>query len=229
MRPLILLSCCLLLSFTAFAQESFNKSTVLGGNLNFSTRNSSADLPMQFSPVLPTGVTSLSQEIRLTNFSINPYLGREISPNFMFGFRLNYEWIKTRSEVLEFDPLSSFVLPAVITNRHQIGGGVFARFIFAPYSTIHFFIQPAVNYGYTTTIPSISSEMPMQGQVITASISPGIGYNINQRWRLIALLTGARYSYMNERVPLTNQTNTSSQFDFLVNLSGFQLGAELRL
>ena len=218
-----------MLSLSSYAQESFSKATVLGGYLNLSTRSTNTTESIQFSPVSPEGALLHEQNVKLNSFAISPYIGREVSPYFIFGLRLNYQWLKTKSENPLFDPINIDLEPATVTtNQHQIGGGVFTRFIFFPFSTVHFFIQPAVNYAQTTINPSVSWGHQIKGQLITASISPGVGYNINQRWRIIGLLTGLRYSYIDQRVSVTAQQSQISQLDVLVNLSGLQVGAELR-
>ncbi|MCB0641044.1 MAG: outer membrane beta-barrel protein [Phaeodactylibacter sp.] len=223
----LLMAC---ISLSAFAQE-FHPQWFLGGGLQFSIRNLDSSSPLIGGPFFSTSDQSTQQ----TTFSITPYIGREINPYFALGLQAQLSYAKaTGFSSIIFSSNGTADIIQQESTMKDYGGNLFARFNLMPFNALHFFLQPALGFFYNqrSTVaeniqsPSINNS---SGYALSAALSPGLGYHINERWRILASMTGIRYQFgkNNGRNSFTFAT-TTSDLDVLFNLSSLFFALEFK-
>lgn len=219
------------ISLSVFAQE-FHPQWFLGGGLQLSIRDLNASSPLAGSPF----ITTSDQSNRQTIFSVTPYLGRAFNPYFAFGLQAQYSYTKANgfsTVILSPNGPTDFVQQEARTN--DFGGALFARFNLMPFSSFHFFLQPSLGFFYNQrSISTLAGQSPAaetnsSGYSITAALSPGMGYDITDRWRILARMTGIRYTYgkNNSNNSFTFAT-AASDLDVLLNLSSIFFALEFK-
>lgn len=231
-KIMVLALFAMLLSSSAItiAQDSaVQKSWVTGGSMSFSMQQNTQ--PISLLPFIgPVRILSAnSDDIRNSYFSFSPYIGKEVSANWILGLQLQYAMSRYKAEdVVEF--LGQIDTFDVKQNENAYTIGVFARVMFNPESRFVFFLQPYANYSF------VDEEYIRDGVVsdrletyaISIGASGGVLYNISDRWRLTSRIGLLGFHTGKWTDTVTDESNTFSSFGASLNLSSLNLGFEYR-
>ena len=226
MKNFTLLSLLFLFCNLVMAQEeiSFDR-YVVGGSMNFTVEKNSFPTYFNWNIV---GVNTIREDVRNTIFSISPYLGKELNPNWILGIQSDY-----RITSLKVEDVNVFNQPERVTlirSSDQIGFGLFARYTFTPDKAFNFFLQPQVDYNLFSEEETQDSEVTQEetANFLQLGVGAGILYNINQRWRLLLRTAGIQYITGTWEDVDANTKRNFSSFNSSIRFSSIFFGLEMR-
>ncbi len=202
--------------------EAIPTSFIAGGNLSFSTTKQTtiSFLDIRFGQNIVNDFND-----RTTNFSINPYFGKEISTHWILGLNLNYQ-------LSRFSGKEAFIsTPTIVDIKRQtdlIGGGIFARYTINPQHDFSFFIQPELQYN-TFIEKEFRDEVEAEKATTNffdLSARLGASYEINRTFRL-TLYTGG-VSYRNGTTNFEGEKYNFDTFNASFNFSNWRIGFECK-
>ncbi len=202
---------------------------IAGGSLGFSIQQNAPR--NTFFPLVGQVrfVSSSSQDSRNTYFSFSPYVGKELSANWILGLQLQYTMSRYRSDdVIDFlGQLDTF---DYAQNENAYTIGLFGRYMFNPESRFVFFLQPYANYSFVDEVQwnddVITDEL--DSYAISLGTSGGVLYNISERWRLTSRIGLLGFTTGKWTDPESDESNTFSSFGASLSLSSLNLGFEYK-
>lgn len=227
-KKLILFVLTLILFQEIKAQESLvNKSYVLGGSMNLTVQNNA--LPLSSITILVSngGIYSNStSDLKSTNFSFSPYVGKQLNEHFLVGLQLDYR-------LSNYKTLASFVLGQPTDIRYEresnnIGFGFYSRYVVNPNNKFNFYLQPFVDYNLNNQ-KEFRDDVKFQeenARFVELGISAGILYNINEKLRATVGTGGLYFVYGNWEILETNVDKNFSSFGTNINFSNLYFGME---
>lgn len=201
---------------------------IAGGSVSYSLQQNAQPFTL-FPFIGQVRIVSNSEDARGTNFSFSPYVGKELSANWIMGLQLQYTMSRYRSD----DVIS--ILGQVDTfdvkqNENAYTIGLFGRYRFNPESKFVFFLQPYASYSFVDEVQwrdeVITDEL--ESYAISIGTSGGVLYNISDRWRLtsrIGLLSFVTGKWTDNE---SDESNTFSSFGASLSLSSLNLGFEYK-
>ncbi len=213
MKNTFILFLILLLSSPLTAQEEKpDLSFIVGGsfNFNFSKNNNLNNFNSQL----------VSDNIKFTSFNFAPFIGKEVTENWLLGVNLIYG---SRSWELEVDE-SKF-------STTDIGIGLMGRYYFTPANKFSFFAQPSVFFN------SSSSKNEDNGNTfgerttttITGGVAAGARYRLTKKLYITIRFGGLSYSTGKTKFDDQDFEQDFNSFDFNLRLSSIFFGVELQL
>lgn len=245
MRLLIISLLALIFSFTLNAQQGVTSNTnyvkqdvkeeiemdnpfILGGSLNISyAKNTFGNIPLLFRSIgLPIVFTGDDEDLNTTSFSIHPYFGKELNPNWALGLQIGYDY--TKQETVE----DGETIAEADVNGFRIGG--FGRYTFQPEQKLNFFLQPYFEYSSSNQtgmdfLTDIDGELSM----VDIGVDGGFLYNFNDNLRAtlrVGLLNYVNGNYTRETDdPGIDVDKDFSSFGLNLRMSTVFFGMELKL
>lgn len=229
MKQLLCFGFGLLLSTIAWSQSTEKGPFVLGGifDLNLQLNSASvAFLPVS-SPIQNFGGNG--EDVQAFTLIATPYLGRQISSNWLLGFSLGYGLNHFRDKSLDIVSGGSFSTVDFRRTQHQGTLGLLGRYTFRPEKKLQPFLQPQLTFHYVSQKQEQDQTFVLtnNGYYGELSIAPGVAYLLGEKFRVLARLGGLSYLY--GRYETNLDVVGFSVFDLGFNLSSFVLGAEFVL
>lgn len=226
---ILILSICRILSAQQSTEDS-KRPMVLGGSVNFLIQNNTFPLGLPFIRTASGGVYSNSvNDRKYTTFSILPYIGKTLNPQWLIGLELDYrkETYASEEEVII---LSQPRLINYTRNSHQTGLGLFARYTLMPAQPFNIFIQPAINYYRGKEIQKTSGEVDGEERTtyINIGLTAGLLYNISQSIRATLRFGGLNYINGHWKQLDTGKEKDFSSLGLNFNLSTVYFGLEMK-
>jgi hypothetical protein len=213
-----------LLSVSSLTYAQFQKGDVmLNGNFSFGASNAAN-----------SDTSQNSNSSSPVNFVFSPSVAKFTSASTLNGIGLNYSVsASTMNNQISFLPPSS----EKYTNQ-SIGVSFYTRRYFTLSKNFYFFINalimPSYTFNKTTNTDStvITGIDKTQGFSVSANLSTGITYRLNQRWLINASLptiVSIAYQHSVEKnygvTDVASSTETTSGFSLSSGLSGSSLGS----
>jgi len=203
---------------------------IAGGSFSFSLQQNAQ--PISLIPFIGQVhiITSNRDDIRNTYFSFSPYVGKEVSANWIMGLQLQYTINRYRANDVVTDFFGQLDTIDYVQNENAYTIGLFGRYMFNPESKFVFFLQPYANYSFV-------DEQNFRNDVITSGLdsyaigvgtSGGILYNISDQWRLTSRIGLFGFSTGKWTDTESDESNTFSSFGASLSLSSLNLGFEYR-
>ena len=231
MKKLTIL-CLIIFSFqwvNAQDEEPSNNKFVIGGSLNLlSQENTFPFTTFSISSGIGGIFSNTTSETTNSVFSISPYFGKEINPNWLIGVELDFRTANYETETTIF--ISQPETGIYKRESSQFGVGLFARYMVNPADKVVFFLQPGVEYNSLGEDEFFNGELIGERKVnyIESRVNLGIVYNVNDKVRV--LLRSGGLLYVNGKSE--NETNGDekdfSSFSANLNLRNTAFGVELR-
>ena len=232
MKQLTLLSfACLVALNIAQAQETtdLSRNLVLGGTFGLSIQENNNN-PILTSTVINGSFVRLPIETKRSNFSLNPYLGSEVSDHWILGGRGTFAL-----NTIHYTNIRRFIagiLELVEQDRRMtsFGIGVFGRYTVNPDQKLSIYIQNAFDYIIgTERIEERGIEVGKEKYTsFELSAIPGVNWKVSDRFSLLANLGVLRYRNGTWKEELEEIELDFSAFDINFNLSTFRFGGEFR-
>lgn len=229
----LIFTMALLVSMFQFtnAQEAVSENKmVLGGSFNFLVQNNAFPLS---SFTINSGIggiySNTTEDSKNTTFAFTPYLAKELKPQLLVGFQLDYRVANYWADntVLIGQPnLGRFE-----RNSNQIGFGLFTRHMLNPEKSFIFFLQPYFDFNFLNEEVKRGDDLVQKEKANYLELGVGIGllYNINDRIRAIVRTGGINYVRGNWKIEDTDVEKDFSSFGTSINLTSVFFGFEVRL
>lgn len=205
----------LLIATASQAQEIELPNYILGGSFTFNKANDDYEL------TTPNSTMVYAMDNSRFNFSINPYIAKQINKSDMIGLELQY----VRS--VNTSGLDTIVVSEETSNGFGIG--IFYRKYFYTVQSFSFFLQPSVKFLHT--IGKIEQSTPAleenKSNNYQAAVSINVSYTIN-KWSLFANLIGVNYNHIRSRSASEDSINRRTSFGLNTALTNFRFGIERR-
>lgn len=233
MRPFLILFLAIAIVSPAISQESsnFSKTLIVGGSLGFGAGENDQNLFIA-SRVVNGVFERVPIESKSANFSFSPYIGSEVSENWIIGGRgaisiSNQEF----SDFGFFDPnTGQFLMDDQKNTITTYGIGIFARYTFNPDKPFNVFLQPAVDYSQTknTTKSQGDTFSERETSFIEVGVTPGISWKLSDKIALLASIGALSYRSGKNKDNILDVEQDFSNFGGRFNLSNFSFGIEFR-
>ena len=196
-----------------FSQENKEKNMITGGTFGFSydKNASSGNSQIVISPN--------RGEFTLTSFSVNPYLGKYLSPQVILGFSAGYNLNISKLGDDKFTD-SAYSL------------GLFARFLLNPDQKLVFQIEPSTLFQYTTSKSDASFTGPDDKLKLLAGgirAVPLLAYRLSPSVNLIGRFGSLQFLTGYWQFGTSDEKNNFTQFGLSFNSSTILFGVEVNL
>ena len=230
MKTNALLLLLLLLGLSLHAQKTPDSGSpwVLGGSIGLLAQNNNYPLST-LSTISGIGgiYGNINYDTKNTQFSFNPYLGKQISAHWLLGLQLNVGTGK-----ISADDYPVFTIPNTTVKlerkSNEAGAALFARYTVNTNNALQFFLQPSAGYHTTDEKEFQNSSLTQEEQAhyLEMGMDAGVLYNITKHFR--ASLHMGAMNYINGSWEIKNPDSKKkfSSFGTNLSLSGVRLGAE---
>lgn len=203
---------------------------ILGGSINFITQTNT--FPFSTLPITSGFGLVFSDNTNNTKntiFSVSPYVGKGINPNWVVGIGLSYRYNSFIAE-----DAFSFNQPApsdLNRKTNDFGFGLFGRYTLNPEQRFNFFLQPYTQYNFLVENTKNDNELIQIEKVSYFELGTSLGvlYAINSRFRATLRAGGLNYISGSWKIRDTDIRRTFNSFGFNLNLSTIFIGIEMKL
>lgn len=185
----------------AFAAVSMNAQMYVGGSLGFNTSSDKTDQ---------------TKEITRNSFSIAPEFGMALDETMGVGILVNFGTSTNKTEYVG----TAAGTPSVESTVTAINLKPYLRYQFLKYGKANVFVDGGVNFG-------VESQKDMKAAMdFGLFVTPGIAYNINETWSIVAKLNDVfRFGYHKDAVAdVAGAPDAPTSLDARVSSGGFNLG-----
>jgi len=216
------------------AQESANlpRTLILGGTFGLSISENSNN-PFISSSVTNGVVIQEVNENKYRSFSLNPYLGSQVSPHWIVGGRGTFLISNNEFDLARFfNPVTgTFDAVKQIRRTTIYGVGAFGRYTFNPDRQVNLFVQNAIDYTVGTERLEIDNieEGNEKYNSFRVSVTPGINWKVADNFSLLGSIGLLSYEAGKWEDELEDLDQSFSDFDLSLNFSTFRFGIEFRL
>lgn len=225
----IILSC---IEITRAQENSLPNSWIAGGGLSFTMQQNDAPTVLSSSNgSFAFLYGSSAEESKNTTFRFSPYIGKEVSPHWVFGLQARYGIRRFRaSDVLYNLSIGQSDTVDVKRNENHYGIGLFGRYVFNPDNQFVFYVQPGINYLVTDYVAFVDDIQDGKFESNSFDIGASIGalYELSESFRLTANLGVLEYSTGHWQDTETEEESNFSSFTTAINLSSLFFGFEAR-
>lgn len=166
------------------------------------------------------------QRNSFNNIRLVPYIGIQTNERWMFGLQGGF-YIRHYS-ISEISNISRKSLNKYSTYYF----GALARRFYMEGKPLRFYLESGLLYAkfrYKPDNPSLIFNTVMSSKEISAYLSPGVMWTVNDHFRILARFGKLRYLFLNATYKDYDKPVKSSQFDLLMNAETLTIGAEVRL
>ncbi len=210
-----------------FAQEDArNYNYIAGGTMNFLYQKNAYPLSSIAIYSSIGGIYSgNTDDLSNLSFTIQPYIGKVLSRNWILGLQTDYRMGRYRVE-----NLSSSLADGLWRNANQIGGGLFARYTFNPAQKFNFYLQPSALFQHLYEKSQYDFQPIQKARVNYFALNSNLGmlyaineqFNINLRMGVLSFVAG----YW-ERKDIGTSNNFAS-FNTNLRFSNLSFGMEFK-
>lgn len=221
----------LLSSHMMSAQESTPATNwIAGGSVSFSLQQNAQPTSLISFIGQVRIISSSTSDIHNTYFSFTPYVGKEMSANWILGLQLQYTMSRYTAYGVSTDFLGQQDTFDVKQNENAYTIGLFGRYMFNPAHKFVFFLQPYTNYSFVDEVQWSDDVITdgLDSYAIGLGTSVGVLYNISDRWRLTSRIGLLGFTTGKWKDTETDESNTFNSFGASLSLSSLNLGFEYR-
>lgn len=222
-----------LIQNTHAQEKDFTSNFVIGGQFSFLSQNN-------YNPAVAldvnSGIGGVGQiystsyrDSKNTRFSFAPYLGKQFSPNWMVGARLNLGFSKSTSEnAVIFNPIGGNVILDIESNVTNIGLSVISRYTVNPDQALQVYLQPFLAFTRITAKNKEDNVEVLEENINNFELGSAVGlmYHFNDKWAVLMSLGGVSYNRGKSKFKDTTIENDFSAFSARFGLSSIYLGVE---
>ncbi len=210
-------------SISFYSQDNSDKKIVFGGSLNLSTDNFNSE-----QNAANTGTAIYLNSSKWTRFSINPYIGYEVSPQVLLGIGFGFEQQTTSQS--STPPNSSTQSYNLVNNGYSFM--VFSRFLLNPENDFKFYLSPQVSYFFGNDqhlVSSILVDTSIKDNEISSffgGIDFGFLYKLGDKYNLLVDAGSVYYNKGTRKAKGREHTTKFDSFQFDFKLSNITFGIE---
>jgi len=210
MKNLVFFICITLCSVVQGQEETMlSNTTFLGGGITFNSQSNGSTFQS-----INGQVFLINNGVSSSSFSIQPYFGKRLSSSFDLGFNPSYT-STTSTSIRSFFNGSTFIEEEIESSLNTFGANIFGRNILNPNSDLKVFIRSSIGYFFTTGDIEFNS--------FTIAVSPGLMYDVNSSFRVLANLRGIDYTNVS-----AEGEESISQFNAVFSLANLFFGLEYK-